>query len=252
MYSETIENHKRKIWIESHETESKIKKELQEQDYKNNEALQKCLEFITQLRIVLCDSAEFLESYMNEEEYGEISKTTAEWAKRTLIDFCKLEYGFLDMNETYTGNPDEAGDLIKTDVKFNPGIILINLDIALPHKKHAGLKSSSMLSYLLDEAFKEQVGDTGEKTKFERAYIFIEHHANREIEELERRDCDNYDTKHLIDVIAKYFLKYGDGPDYVRLGEAVIPDDHSFTRAYVVEPEHLADFMSQQNGFFDW
>lgn len=252
MNSEIIDNYRRQIWIESHEIEDEIRKILKEQGYEDQEALAMCLNFIRRLRETLCDSADFLGSFMDGKEFGEVSQRTVDWSEITLKDFYKLEYGLLDMHVSYTGDPDKVGDIIRTNMESAPGMVTIDLDIVLPHKKHSGLRSSSMLSLLLDESFRIQVGEVDEENKFERAYIIIELHENRSTEERIKRDCDNYDTKHLIDVAARHFLKHGDGPDYMRVCEAVIPDDHPFTRICIVSPEHLKDYGARENGFFHW
>ncbi|MGN0414424.1 MAG: hypothetical protein ACI4FX_02905 [Agathobacter sp.] len=250
MYSETIENYKRQIWVESNEIEKQIKQELDIPELRSSEDLKQCLSLISALRSALFNASGYLETFMIEEKTEEQEQETIEWAQNTLKSLCKFEYLLLAIHKKYTHDPDAAGKIIPVSVEREPGMIIIDIDTDMPHKKDTCSKSSSMLSFLLDESFRVQLGEPEYDEKFERAFVFIEHHVNRDIPKRLERDCDNYDSKHLIDLAADYFLKYGDGPDYVRYGEAVLKDDHSFTRIRLVKPENLIDFLLKNEGFF--
>lgn len=252
MYSETIENYKRQIWVESSEIEKQIKKELNIPELSDSEDLKQCLSLISALRSALFNASGYLETFMAEKKTEKLEQETIEWAQNTLKSLCKFEYSLLAVHKKYTHDPDAAGKIIPVSVVREPGMFVIDIETEMPHRKSGYSKSSSMLSFLLDESFRVQLGEPVYDDKFERAFIFIEHHANRNIPERIERDCDNYDSKHLIDLSAQYFLKYGDGPDYVRHGEAVIKDDHSFTRIRLVEPEKMEDFLLKNEGFFQW
>lgn len=252
MYSETIENYSRKIWVEAHDAEQKIKEELKLSELKDDETLKQCLNLAEKLRETMCSCSSFMESFIDRKQDGTVDQTTVEWAEKTVKDLCQFEYALLNMYASYNPKKDATGEIIPIDVASAPGTITVDIGIAMPHKKNAGLKSSSALSYLLDESFRTQLEEVGDEARFECAYIFIEHHVNQKVQELRERDCDNYDCKHLIDLAAEYFLKYGDGPEYVRIGEAVVKDDHTFTRMRLVDPNFIVEYAVAGEGFFQW
>lgn len=252
MYSETIENYKRQIWEESNEIENQIKQELDIPELRGSEDLKQCLTLISSLRSALFNASGYLETFMAERKTEKLEQETITWAQNTLKSLCKFEYSLLAVHKKYTHDPDAAGKIIPVSMEREPGMIVIDIETGMPHRRNGCSKSSSMLSFLLDESFRVQLEEPVYDDKFERAFVFIEHHANRDIPERLERDCDNYDSKHLIDLSAQYFLKYGDGPDYVRYGEAVIKDNHSFTRIRLVEPEKMTDFLLKNEGFFQW
>lgn len=250
MYSETIDNYSRKLLIEAYEAKANIQKELKLKQMDGADTLSQCLDLVEKLRETMCDCSGWLESFIDMKQSELFDENAANWAKSTLKSLCRFEFALLDMYREYRPDQDMVGNLIPVRYDGLDGIITIDIEFVMPHKKRTGYRSSSMLSFLLDEAFKAQIGEIPEGLRTDKAYIFIEHHVNGNIGQFRKRDCDNYDTKHLIDLAAQYFLKYGDGPDYVRYGEAVIVDDHSFTRACIVRPDVLSRYIANNEGFF--
>lgn len=250
MYSETIDYYSKKIWAEAYEAKEKIKKELGLKNIEDADTLNQCIDLTTKLREASCDCAGWLESFVDMKQNGTFDKDAIEWAENTLKSLCRFEFALLDMYEECNPDPESIGKIIPVEWNMDDGIITINIECAMPHKKNHKYRSSPTFSYLLDESFKKQIGEIPDDIKIDKAFFFIEHHINRDTEELQKRDCDNYDTKHLIDLAAQYFLKYGDGPDYVRCGEAVIEDDHSCTKVCIVKPDEIGTYVGRETGFF--
>lgn len=250
MYSETIDYYSKKVWAEAYEAKEKIKKELGLKNIEDADTLNQCIDLTTKLREASCDCAGWLESFVDMKQNGTFDKDAIEWAESTLKSLCRFEFALLDMYEECNPDPESIGKIIPVEWNMDDGIITINIDCSMPHKKNHKYRSSPTFSYLLDESFKKQIGEISDNIKTDKAFFFIEHHINRDTEELQKRDCDNYDTKHLIDLVAQYFLKYGDGPDYVRCGEAVIEDDHSYTRVCIVKPGEIGPYVGRKTGFF--
>ena len=248
MYSETIDNYSRKLLIEAYEAKEHIQKELKLRLADDADTLSQCLDLVEKLRETMCNCSGWLESFLDMKRAENFDENAVAWAEATIKSLCRFEFALLDMYKEC--RPNTEGHIIPVRYGCRNNIVTIDIDFVMPHKKRAGYRSSSMLSFLLDEAFKTQIGEIPEQLKSDRAYIFIEHHIDHEAKIVQKRDCDNYDSKHLIDLAAQYFLKYGDGPDYVRYGEAVVEDSDSFTRICIVKPDLLTGYAAWKEGFF--
>lgn len=250
MYSETIESYSRKVWAEAYDAKEKIKQELKLKQIEDEDTLAQCLGLIEKLRETMCNCSGWLESFLGLKAGDQMDQVSIEWAEATLKSLCRFEFALLDMYEECSPDPKAVSQIIPVTWEYEEGITTIDIEYAMPHKRNGGFRTCPTLAYLLDEAFKEKIGEVPEHMKTDKAYIFIEHHINRDIEELQKRDCDNYDTKHLIDLAARYYLKYGDGPDYVKYAQTVIEDDHYFTRICIVKPNAIDIYVDRKMGFF--
>lgn len=252
MYTKQIDNFSLSYKKEAYLEIKKIEEELKNQGFGDDESLDQCLDMLKKLRDTMINCSGYLESFMFEKRGGEPDEITVKWAEKVLHSLWKFEYSLLEMYVSYSPDPDALGKIIPVHVEFQPGMITVDIDTVMPHKKKAGLRSSSLLSYILDESFRFQIGTVADEYKLERAYIFIEHHTLKDTPEMIKRYPDSYDTNHLLVVISEYFLQHGAGPEFARIGKAVIEEERKFTRVKIAAPEKIKDLLHGEDGFFQW
>lgn len=175
-----------------------------------------------------------------------------------LQDMHELEYSFYCMSTVLCpgvpGNVIMREPVIPAVCRSDPeyGIITIELGTELPHIRTRHARLGGIYDKILEQTFMDQVKRLPDSELFERAYIVVEHHTDTARPDASVRDCDNYDTKHLVDLLSLYFLKNGDGPDRVRLLLSCVPDSRTYTRVHVVKPDAMEWFMREKGDFFTW
>lgn len=219
--------------------------------YPDEQLYESTLKMLLQFEKTVTDMFESVSTFISAPENDILSETAV------LSSMYRLEYDFYSMSAVLC--PDVPGN-VKLRSQVIPivcsydvdGIITISLKTELPHIKTRYGRLTGIYDKIMGQAFLDQVKRLPDSERFERAYIILEHHTDRTQPDTAMRDCDNYDTKHLIDLLALYFLKKGDGPYHVRVSLSCVPDNDVFTRAYIVKPEAMEKFIQKKMGFYSW
>lgn len=248
MYMESIDDFCFENAQKSYELTQNVIEELESKNIKEHGLLENYMKYLKSMQKMMVDLTSVIGTFTNMSETGEPDATYIEWLKSTISFLQQAERDFLYMISDTCENLDSFIErIIPIEEKWEPGIVTLDIGISLPNQLKCKAKQIDIAAKLLDMAFEKQIRKPDES--FEDVYIFYEHHEKRDSFR-QIRDADNFDTKHLTDLIAFYYLSAGDGEAHVKIGHCVVGDEREYTRAVVVKSDLIDTYLSKKDGFF--
>lgn len=145
----------------------------------------------------------------------------------------------------YTDTDSKCYPIIPIIYLEEDKFIRLDIKTSLPHRPKYTMREdlkelsiqSSLFKNVIKESFKRSFS-VDNSPKLENVMIYFEIHATRPI-----ADADNYDTKMLVDCVAKYFLNGGDNPDNTWVSHRVYTDSINYVSVYIVKDEDVSEFF---------
>ena len=205
--------------------------ELAEKKISDHKLLDSCMTYLKNMQKTMVELNSTLDFFTELSETGEPNEAYLEWLKSTVTFLQDTERDFIYMisstSDTYDGFIEKVVPITETR---EPGIITLDVGIYLPNALKSKAKQINITAKLLDIAFEYHVAPGK--------------HADM------IRDADNFDAKHLTDLISYYYLE-GDGAENVKIANCVVSDEEDFTRAVVVKTDFIDTYYERKEGFFD-
>ena len=250
MYMESIEEYWTQSQKQTIQLAQKVSEELSQKGIADHQLLDNCMVYLKNMQKMMVNLNSALGAFVELGENGEPDESYVEWLQSTVSFLQQAERNFLylisDASDTYEGFIEKAVPI--TEVKTQDTITL-DIGISLPNALKCKAKQINMTAKLLDAAFEKQVRKLDEP--WDKVYVFYEHHVAANQSDCQIRDADNFDSKHLTDLINYYYLgKGGDGAAYVKIGNCVVADRKNFTRAVVVKEDFIDTYAKLKQGFF--
>lgn len=248
MYMESIQDYCLKNQDVNFKLTQNVIEELDKANITEHQMLDTCMDYLKSMQKMMLNLNNVIESFANMSETGEPNDTYIDWLKSTVSYLQQAERNFLYMvSDTCEKYEDYIEKIIPITEKREPNMVTLDVGIKLPNQLKCKAKQVNMTAKLLDMAFEKQINKPEEL--WDDVYIFYEFHTKRTADGL-IRDVDNFDTKHLTDLIAFYYLGSGDGDAHVKIGYCMVEDEKEYTRAVVVKSDFIDTYISVKEGFF--
>lgn len=226
-----------------------VMEELAEKKISDHKLLDSFMTYLKNMQKTMVELNSTLDFFTELSETGEPNEAYLEWLKSTVTFLQDTERDFIYMisstSDTYDGFIEKVVPITETR---EPGIITLDVGIYLPNALKSKAKQINITAKLLDLAFEKQIKKQNEH--WNKAYIFYEYHVAPGKHADMIRDTDNFDAKHLTDLISYYYLE-GDGAENVKIANCVAIDEEDFTRAVVVKADFIDTYYEKKEGFFE-
>lgn len=249
MYMESIEDYYLKNQDANFKLTQNVIEELDKANVTDHQVLDNCMAYLKSMQKMMFNLNNVIESFANMTDSGEPDETYIDWLKSTVSYLQQAEKNFLYMiSDTCEKYEDFIEKIIPITEKREPDMVTLDIGIKLPNPLKCRATQVNMTAKLLDIAFEKQINKPEEL--WDDVYIFYEFHTTKNPIDYMIRDADNFDAKHLTDLIAFYYLRKGDSAGHVRFGHSAFLDDKDFTRAVVVKADYIDAYASMKKGFF--